>query len=65
MCGKKFPSLVCRPIGAQFMEADVIALFEFVMSDQGVAVSQEKHYKLVPPDQLSPEELLSYANSGG
>jgi hypothetical protein len=40
-------------------------LFEFVMTDQGVAVTQEKHYRLVPPDQLSPEELQSYANAGG
>lgn len=65
MCQKKFPSLICRPIGGQFMQADLIVLFEFVMADQGVAVAQEKHYRLVPPDQLSAEELQSYAQAGG
>jgi hypothetical protein len=64
MCNKKFPSLICRPIGSQFMESDLIALFEFVMTDEGVAVTQEKHYRLVPADQLTPEELKMYATSG-
>lgn len=65
MCQKKFPSLICRPIGSQFIHSDLIALFEFVMNDQVVAVAQEKHYRLVPPDQLTPEELQSYAKVGG
>ncbi len=65
MCQKKFPTLICRPIGGQFMQADLIVLFEFVMTDHGVAVVQEKHYRLVPPDQLTSEELQSYAKAGG
>lgn len=27
-CTHKFPSLICRPVAAQFMQDDVIALFE-------------------------------------
>jgi hypothetical protein len=42
------------------MAEDVIALFEFEMTDQGVRVSSEKHYRLVHPDELSPEELEVY-----
>ncbi|MCI0379572.1 MAG: hypothetical protein L0215_18340 [Gemmataceae bacterium] len=65
MCRKKFPSLVCRPIGGQFIASDLIALFEFVSTEQGIAVAQEKHYRLVPPDQLTAEELEAYARAGG
>ena len=62
MCATKFPDLVCRPIAAQFMADDIIALFDFVKSDAGVAVASEKHYRLVPPDQLTPEDLQRYVS---
>ena len=29
ICADKFPSLICRPVGAQFMNGGIIALFEF------------------------------------
>src|SRR5438105_5867530 len=29
LCAHRFPSLLCRPIAAQFMAIEVIALFEF------------------------------------
>lgn len=60
MCAERFPSLVCRPIGAQFMDDGVIALFAFDDTPKGVALLYEKHYHLVPPDQLTAEELRSY-----
>jgi len=60
VCSVKFPQLVCRPIAAQFMAEDTIALFEFVHTDKGIRVASEKHYRLVPPDELTPEELASY-----
>jgi hypothetical protein len=60
MCAEKFPSLICRPIGAQFMLADVIALFEFEGGDQGVCVASERHYKLVPPEEVTDDDLRAY-----
>jgi hypothetical protein len=60
MCARKFPSLICRPIGAQFMPGGVMALFEFRRGERGVEVVAEKHYRLVPPDQLSPDEIATY-----
>jgi len=60
MCESKFPKLICRPIAAQFMEGNVIALFQFEQTEEGVGISEEKHYKLVTPDELSPEELARY-----
>lgn len=60
MCSAKFDVLICRPIAAQFIENDLIALFEFERTQGGVAVLREKHYRLVPPEDLSPEDLTIY-----
>jgi hypothetical protein len=60
MCAAKFPHLICRAIAAQFMGNNLIALFEFEQTDDGIKVSSEKHYRLVRPDDLSPEELENY-----
>ncbi len=43
LCGEKFSGLVCRAIGAQFMEDGVIALFEFENGKEGISVVSEKH----------------------
>lgn len=60
LCSIKFPRLVCRAIAAQFMEDNLIALFEFEQTKDGIKVSSEKHYRLVRSDEISPEELQSY-----
>jgi len=44
----------------QFCLDDLIALFEFVQTSAGIRVAAEKHYRLVPPNELLPEELESY-----
>jgi hypothetical protein len=61
LCALKFPHLICRPIAAQFVDKNLIALFEFEQSKNGIKVTSEKHYRLVKPDELSPEELKSYS----
>ncbi|MDG4598171.1 MAG: endonuclease [Candidatus Contendobacter sp.] len=60
LCTGKFPKLICRPIAAQFMEDNLIALFSFEKTENGMAVSDEKHYRLVPPEQLTDEELAAH-----
>jgi len=60
MCAAKFPSLVCRPIGAQFVPDATVALFEFEQGEQGVAIITEKHYRLVPPEDVTEEDLSAY-----
>ena len=60
MCAHKFPQLLCRPIGAQFIDAQLIALFEYELSEGEVKIALEKHYRLVPPSAISPEELQKY-----
>lgn len=61
MCALKFSHLICRPTAAQFMQDNLIALFEFEQSKDGIKVTSEKHYRLVKPDELSPVELQSYS----
>jgi hypothetical protein len=61
MCVAKFPTLICRPIAAQFMEEDMIALFEFEQTKSGIKISSEKHYLLVDPDSLTQDDLAKYA----
>lgn len=56
----KFPNLICRPIAAQFMAGNVIALFEFDVDELRVSVRTERHYRLVNPEELSAEDLSSY-----
>lgn len=64
-CTEKFPGLICRAISAQFMEGDLIALFELTLEDGAVKVVDETHYRLVPADQISREELAAYAKRKG
>jgi DNA modification methylase len=60
LCASKFPELLAHPMGAQFMADGSIALFEFKMTDEGVKIATEKHYKLVAPDEVTPELLNQY-----
>jgi len=60
VCANKFPGLICRPIGALFMDGGIIALFEFEQADGSVRISAEKHYKLVPPEEVTKEDLENY-----
>ncbi len=61
VCKSKFKSLIPKPIGAQFLSDNLIALFEFEESSTGVSIASEKHYRLVEHDQLSEEEIAQYA----
>jgi hypothetical protein len=60
VCAHKFPALICRPLAAQFMQDSVIALFEFEQDENGVGIVSERHYKLVPPEEVTEADLRSY-----
>lgn len=64
-CAEKFQTLSCRSVSAQFMEMDdktrKIAMFELAVEDGLVVVVDEKHYRLVPSSEISPEDLQAYA----
>jgi hypothetical protein len=60
VCKAKFPNLKARAVAAQFMSNNVIALFEFEENKGEIGILEERHYKLVNPDELSEEELRKY-----
>jgi hypothetical protein len=62
VCVAKFPTLICRPLAAQFMQNGVIAMFEFEQTEEGIKITGERHYRLVGPDALSTDELVQYRN---
>jgi hypothetical protein len=61
LCEDRFPGLICRPVAAQFMDTDLIALFAFEKRDDVAKIITETHYRLVPPERLSPAELNVYS----
>lgn len=60
-CAEKFPDLICRPLSAQFMDGKRIAMFELAVQDEQVRVLQERHYSLVPAEQVTPQDKVEYA----
>ena len=61
LCAEKWGSLICRPIAAQAMAGDAIALFEFELQDDEVKIVSERHYQLVDPDSMTDEDLRQYS----
>jgi len=59
-CAEKFPALVCRSVSAQFMDDSKIAMFELAVEDERVVIAEERHYRLVPAVEISPEDLQAY-----
>jgi hypothetical protein len=57
LCKVRFGNLTCRPVAAQFMDADVIAMFELTVQADKVRIVEERHYKLVPASEISAEDL--------
>jgi hypothetical protein len=60
LCEEKFPTLVCIPIAVQFIEKELIALFSFEQTNQGISMVNEKHYRLVSANDLCDEEIQRY-----
>ena len=42
------------------MEDNLIAMFELTQEEDEVKVVEEKHYRLVPADQIGPADLKAY-----
>lgn len=57
---QKFPGLRCRAVAAQFMKDGEIALFELTLKDDEVRMVEERHYRLVPADELDREAIRLY-----
>ena len=42
------------------LQNHLVALFEFEQHDDDIRVASEKHYRLVPPDAVTEEDLARY-----
>ena len=60
VCAEKLSSLICRPVGVQFIGDELIALFEFEHQGDDIRITSEKHYQLVPPEAVTEQDLLVY-----
>lgn len=61
-CEAKFSDLICRPVSAQFMEDGVIALFELTVESGKTLIVEERHYRLVPSDQIDSDTKRKYGD---
>lgn len=64
-CKQAFKSLVCRPVSAQFMSDQRIAMFELTVVDGVIKVVDEKHYQLVAASSITSDDLQTYSIQGG
>lgn len=56
----RYLNSIARPVSAQFMADNVIALFELTFDGDDVSIVQERHYKLSQADEISGRELKAY-----
>lgn len=59
-CKEKFPDLPCRPVSAQFIEDNLICLFELTVQNNEIKVFSERHYRLVLGSEISGDDLKEY-----
>ena len=60
----RYAHSISRPVSAQFMADDTIALFELNFDGDDVAIVQERHYRLVDAASISDKDLKAYRRSG-
>lgn len=57
---QKYPDLRCRAVAAQFAKDGVIALFELTLRGDDIKLVDERHYQLVPAEQLNKSAICDY-----
>lgn len=56
----RYAHSIARPVSAQFMADDVIALFELTFDGDDVSIVQERHYRLVESKSIDAKDLAIY-----
>lgn len=60
LCRKAFPVLTPRPVAVQSVHDEIgltIVMFELIESEGDIRVAEEKHYRLVPASEITPEDI--------
>ena len=62
---ERYRHATARPVSAQFMSNDVIALFElhFDEKEEVVTIVQERHYRLTEGKEISSADLIKYRST--
>lgn len=63
LCRERFPDLICRSVAAQFIADDIIAMFELTVAEDRVQIVEERHYHLVPAEQITSDDLRRMAGA--
>lgn len=56
----RYAHSIPRPVSAQFMADDVIALFELNFDGNDVSIVQERHYRLTEAKSITDQDLAAY-----
>lgn len=56
----RYEHSIARPVSAQFMADDVIALFELNFDGDDVSIVQERHYRLTEAESITDKDLRAY-----
>jgi hypothetical protein len=56
----RYAQSIARPVSAQFMADDVIALFELSFDGDEISIVQERHYRLTEAGAISEKDLKAY-----
>lgn len=57
---EKYKDCIPRTVSAQFMDDEVIAMFELVFDGDEVSIYREEHYVLVPSCDITAKDLKGY-----
>lgn len=57
---EKYKKCSARPVSAQFMEGDVIAMFELNFDGDDVSIIRERHYRLTESSDIGSSDLELY-----
>ena len=57
---ERYRHCVARPVSAQFMADDTIAMFELTFDGDDVSIVREKHYRLTEARDIGEKDLAAY-----
>jgi len=61
MCSHRYPQLTCRPVAVQFNRdsdgRESVVMFELIEDAGAIKVVDQRHYRLVPSDEISAEDI--------
>lgn len=58
---ERYAHSIARQVSAQFMQNNIIALFELSFDGDDVSIVQERHYCLTASDEISNKDLKAYS----